>query len=217
LSIEEKKKSREERLLSKTYSSFIDVLFAVVLGQSFVLLTSRDYYSMWFTDPYANAFGLFTLILVYGLVISSWVGYHQSIKNYPLKSVWRFLIDIVLLFLYYFAFANAGNFNTVLLAITVSFTAYVAWDIVRIYENRSSLKNHSILMDLLKRLGWSCAFAFLYFVVYLLYGYASPIVIGIRWAFLAVAFALLILYRYVKWYRKKNHDRFHEHTSDDSP
>jgi succinate dehydrogenase hydrophobic anchor subunit len=201
LSNDEKKKAKDTRLLSKTYSSFIDILFAVVLGQSFILLTSKDYYSTWFAKPYANAFGLFTLLLIYGLITSSWVGYHQSIKNYPLQSVWRFLIDVTLLFLYYFAFANAGNFSVVLLTITACFSAYVAWDIFRIYENRSFLGNHSKKMDLFKRLGWSAIFLGFYVLVYFLYDYASPLIGGIDWLFLAIAMALLIAYRYVKWYR----------------
>lgn len=195
------KSNKSRRILSSTYVSFIDVLFAVVLGQSFILLTSKDDYGTWFIQPYANAFGLFTILLVYGLIISSWVGYHQSVKTYPLQSIWRFFIDIILLFLYYFAFANAGNFGTVLLAITASFSAYVAWDIFRIYENRSSLKEGSTKADLCKRLGWSIVFLCCHVLVYYLYAYAYPLVHGIEWGFLAVAIGLLVTYRYVKWYR----------------
>jgi hypothetical protein len=193
------KSSKFKRILSGTYVSFIDVLFAVVLGQSFILLTSKDDYGTWFMQPYANAFGLFTILLVYGLIISSWVGYHLSVETYPLQSIWRFFIDIILLFLYYFAFANAGNFGTVLLAITASFSAYVAWDTFRIYENRS--KERSIRVDLCKRLGWTIVFLCCYVFVYYLYAYAYPLVQGIEWGFLAVAIGLLVTYRYVKWPR----------------
>ncbi len=193
-----KKKRDPAKILCKTYVSFIDVLFAVVIGQSFVLLTDPEYYSTWFAQPYANAFGLSTLLLVYALVITSWVGYHQSVDVYPLRSVGRFLIDIILLFLYYFAFANAKDFGAVLLAITFSYLMYVIWDSFRIYENRANVNT-----DLKKRWGISIAFLVFYLVAYLSYGYAIPKVgQGIEWLFLAIAIALLIVYRYAKWYRE---------------
>jgi succinate dehydrogenase hydrophobic anchor subunit len=184
--------------LCRTYVSFIDVLFAVVIGQSFVLLTATDYYSAWFAEPLKNAFGLSTLVLVYALVVTSWVGYHQSVENYPLKSVGRFLIDIVLLFLYYYAFANAKFFGSVLFAITASFFAYTIWDSIRIYENRNNLIN-----DLWKRMFVSLVFFGLYLTTFVGYGYAVAYVgQGIEWLFFAIAVFLLIAYRCVKWYKK---------------
>lgn len=188
-----------KKILSKTYVSFIDILFAVVLGQSFVLLTSKEYYGTWFSSPYVHAFGLLTLLLVYGLIISSWVGYHQSVRAYPLQSIWRFFIDIILLFLYYFAFANAGNFGIVLMAITSSFLAYVFWGSIRIYENRSN-----ITLELCKKLAWSIIFFGLYVVVNYLYGYFSPLIQNIGWLFLAIAIVLLVMYRFVKWDKSPN-------------
>jgi succinate dehydrogenase hydrophobic anchor subunit len=201
LQLSDKKNTWEK--ISKTYVGFIDVLFAVVLGQTFVLLAAPEYYSTWFASPFQNAFGLATLILVYALVITSWVGYHQSVENYPLKSVGRFLIDIVLLFLYYFAFANAKNFGAVLIAIALSFFAYMLWDSVRLYENRENLNK-----DLWKRLLVSIIFAALYLIITVLYGYAiGNIAAGIEWLFLGVSVTFLVAYRILKWYKVPIHKK----------
>jgi len=180
---------------SETYVGFIDILFAVVIGQSFVLLIDKEYYANWFNNIPANAFGLATLLLVYGLVISSWVGYHQSVKKYELRSIWRFLIDVILLFLYYVAFANANNFDIILGILIASFVSYSVWDLLRVIEYLESPRR-----DLLIRLGYSVGFAIIFSVILALYLWIYPQVVEIKYFFLPVAVVFLIVYRKIKWY-----------------
>ena len=188
-----------KRDLSDIYVSFIDILFAVVLGQSFVLISSEEAFKPWFVDPSENAFEIATLLLVYGLVITSWIGYHQSTRKYPLKSPLRFVIDVFLLFLYYMGFVNANNFEIINWMFLSAFLSYTAWDVLRVveYHNQKSLTR-----KLLKRLAISIAFAVMFFITTCSYIYVKNKVEGIEWCFFALILFLLVVYRYLKRYKE---------------
>jgi len=191
LSVEKKEK---RAIFTDNYVAFIDVLFAVVIGQSFVLLLDKDYYKLWFAEPFTYAFGIFTIFLVYALVISSWVGYHQSIKAYPIQSIWRFFIDVILLFLYYLAFASASNFGMVLFVLFTSFFAYSIWDGIRLYELRNELTN-----ELWKRLVCTIVFFGFFVAIFFSYDYVTKLIGGIEFVYWLASVILLGFYRYVKW------------------
>lgn len=178
---------------------FIDILFAVVLGQSFVLLSSEEGFKSWFVDPWKNAFGIATLLLVYGLVITSWVGYHRSTRVYPIKNPLRFVIDVLLLFLYYMGFVNAGNFELVNWIFFFTFLSYTVWDVFRIFEY---LSQKNLIRELSKRLIITAVFAVVFFVTAQVYIQMKDKVAGIRWAFFVFILLLLIIFRYLKWYKE---------------
>jgi hypothetical protein len=183
--------------VSDTYVRFIDILFAIVLGQSFSLLTSEEGFKTWLNQPIDNAFEIATILLVYTLVITSWVGYHLSVRVYAINSVWRFIIDISLLFLYYFAFVNSDKFEVVMLIFFLSFLLYAIWDLVRIIEYWS----RPFKGELWKRFGYSIVFAIISFITYWLYGYLCTKITQIGWAFFISTLVLLIAYRILKWYK----------------
>ena len=195
--------------MSNIYVRFIDILFAVVIGQSFVLLSSEERYASWFTQPFDNAFKIATLLLVYGLVITSWVGYHQSTSVYPIRNPLRFVIDIVLLFLYYTGFVNANNFELVSWIFFFTFLLYTAWDFLRLWEYwdvslvMEKVSKEKIRKQLIKRLSISGSFTIFFLasiIIYLLC--LKNKILGIEWAFFVIILLLLILYRYLKWYKK---------------
>lgn len=190
----------EEKKISDIYVRFIDILFAVVIGQSFVLINSETNFRPWFAKPLENAFGIATILLVYGLVITSWIGYHRSTHVFPIRRPFRFVIDIVLLFFYYMGFVNAGDFELVTWVFFITFLLYVLWDVFRLaeyYDKKDSLR------ELLKRLVISAVFAGVFFAVVEMFIYLKASVAGIQWAFFVVILFLLILYRYLKWYRNQ--------------
>jgi len=188
-----------KRDLSDIYVRFIDILFAVVLGQSFVLLSSEEGFKPWLGEPLKNAFGIATLLLVYGLVITSWIGYHRSTRIFPIKNPLRFVIDVLLLFLYYMGFVNSNNFELVSWIFFLTFFSYTIWDILRIFEYYDQ---KGVIRLLLKRLAISAIFAALFFVS--TYGYIQLVkeITGIEWAFFVVSLLLLIIFRYLKWYKE---------------
>ena len=195
-----KAKHSNKSNLSDIYVRFIDILFAVVLGQSFVLINSEDGFKPWFVDPWSNAFGIATLLLVYGLVITSWIGYHQSTRKYHLKNPLRFIIDVFLLFLYYVGFVNANNFEVINWVFVGAFLSYTLWDALRIVEY---YKQESWTRELLIRLIVSAVFTFVFLVTACSYIYIlKEKVTGVKWGFFVFILFLLILYRYLKRYKE---------------
>lgn len=192
-----KANTTDKKDLSSIYVSFIDILFAVVLGQSFVLLNSEEGFKPWLVQPRENAFGIATLLLVYGLVITSWIGYHQSTRKYPIKSPLRFVIDVLLLFLYYVGFVNANNFEIVSWIFFFTFLSYTLWDVFRIVEYRTEMTP-----ELWKRLGISVGFAIMFLIISLAYVPMETQIQGIEWGLFVAILVLLVLYRYLKWYKK---------------
>jgi hypothetical protein len=153
----------EERAQSKVYVRFIDILFAVVLGQSFVFLSSQSGISLWIAAPYQNLVTLLDVILAYTLVVTSWVSFQTSTRKLPIRNISRFIIDVVLLFLYYLTFVNVGSFTTVSTILTVVFFLYFAWEIVRLFEYADNVEEGQL--DLLRRTGMTALFLILFFGV----------------------------------------------------
>jgi len=185
---------------SEIYAHFIDILFAVVIGQSFVLLNSQEGYKSWLAQPAENTLGIATLLLIYGLVITSWVGYHRSIRFYPITNPLRFVIDISLLFVYYIGFVNAENFETIItLVFPFSFLLYTLWDAVRLWEYRA---HKSSVKELFKRLLISLSFTLGSFIIAGIYVYALKEVEWTYGAYFTIILMMLISYRYLKWYKE---------------
>lgn len=197
-------------LTSEVFVSFVDILFAVVLGQSFVLLNPifLGLISGSF-NPLVNAFQLVTIFLMYGLVTSSWYGYHHSVKRVEITTTWRWLVDVLLLFVYYGGFAAASQivetrtgdgFVPVLAVFVVTFMLYTIWDAIRIAEYRS--KPEFKEFKLVRRLGETTISMVALTVAayfYLTQGQAIP---GLEWAYLMGLVFLLVIYRLVKLYER---------------
>jgi hypothetical protein len=179
--------------LSTIYTSFVDILFAVVLAQSFILLADPTKGGKWFSDPVGNLLTLADVVLAYTLVVTSWVGYHRSVLNVPIKSIWRFFLDLVLLFLYWYAFASVQYFGTILVILFAVFVVYLAWTAVRIYEYRTEGSPRKFM----KRTVHALIFCIVFLALILFRNYvASPVFDGMLWV---IAFAVLLGYRALNW------------------
>jgi len=165
-----------------------------------MLLNSPEGYKSWFTQPAENTFGIATYILIYCLVITSWVGYHRSIRFYPIKNVFRFIIDIALLFVYYMGFVNATNFEVIMTWVfPYSFLLYTLWDAIRLWEYRNQ-KN--LISDLRKRFLTSLIFMAAFFIIGLVYMYYLKEIEWIHGTLFIVILIMLIAYRCLKWYKE---------------
>jgi len=191
--------------ISKLYTKFVDILFAVVIGQSFALLGSPTGFKSWFDDieKYASCFA--NLMLVYVLVITSWIEYHRSVSEYP-EGVCRFVIDIILLFLYYMGFSYAADLITILMIFTCVFGFYSAWDGLRIIEYwRSKFKEERNELPKLKKLfirfAISCLFMTIFWVIFDIYKSISTRLLLLEWVkgvLFIVILIILIGYRILK-------------------
>ena len=183
----------EEKERSELFVRFVEVLFAVVIGQSFLALSAPSGISSWVASPLQNITTLGNVILAYSLVVTSWIGYHDSVKRLPMRNVGRFVIDIILLFLYSLAFANVKSFATMSIILFAVFLLYFTWTIIRLYEYYPVRVEY----HLMKRTAQASIFASAFFVVALLIiFYSDPTLQGVM---LDVSFLLLIMYRKLYW------------------
>ena len=175
--------------MSKIYVDMIRLLFEIVLGLSFTLLTrhtSEGGFREWFVDPLTNLSGILTLVLIYTLIITSFVGYHQSTKSFPILKPWRFVIDIALLFLYFVAIVVAQKFQDVLLVFVTIFFLYVIWNSVRVIEYTGDEDAKNLLMESFRSFGVFVLSLFGYFG----FTYLKS---RIEWIDLVVGVGLLVL------------------------
>src|SRR5262245_4795259 len=119
---------------------FIDPLFAIAIHISLVEGVMRTHwYLAWHQGRVdlpqltrSDVFNLFVLLLGYLFVFTSWVGYHRSVKNKPIKDETgagyvRFIIDVVLLIVYAVMLAAFEHFVLVLTLIVISFLLFIFW------------------------------------------------------------------------------------------
>jgi succinate dehydrogenase hydrophobic anchor subunit len=188
--------SRKELERSDIYVRFVDILFAVVTGQSFALMTSASGYRDFFVSANPDFVGIATIFLVYGLVVTSWVGYHKSVKAYPILNPVRFVFDIMLLFFYYLAFASIREFNYLILEFFGAFVLYTLWDWVRMLEylkRLASKKKREMRFRLLVSLVFALAFLALWYSYTAGYGESFG-----NGAYFVVMLLVVIAYRYEK-------------------
>lgn len=112
---------------------FIRRLFAVAISVGFAsTLVSMN----WLKDGnWPNAIELEQIaILIVGLAatVLSWDGYLLSIDKKPLYDLPRFLIDIVLVFIYLFLLLSARQPSFFLSVLACIFTLYVVWDFLTV-------------------------------------------------------------------------------------
>ncbi len=125
---------------------FLDPLFAVVFHIS---ITHQLTHELWFSEPSLlihhpdpHLLRLMTLLLAYGTVVLSWIGYHRSIRSSPIKGFPRFLLDVALLFGYFLLFWNGENPLTQLRLLAAIYVLFVVWDILKKAEYRDSPLDH---------------------------------------------------------------------------
>lgn len=129
---------------------------------------------------FVNAFGI---ALAYFIVISGWLGYHESIKRHPhLGNIGlvRYFLDVVILFFVYYLVTIANpkasdQYGMIFLwVIPAIFICYSCWDIVKFYEYKHTklLENtRAVRMKITWEYGLLSLFlAFLYYSLTMYYG-----------------------------------------------
>jgi|SRR5437016_1653052 len=179
---------------SKLFVGLIDIMFGVVIAQSLIFQTSSSGIPSWASNIQQNFIQLGDALLAYTLVVTSWIGYHESVKELPIKHVGRFFIDILLLFFYYLAFINISSFRNTTSIIAIVFFLYLAWTIIRLYE-------YGLRRDLTKRSIVTGFFSILFLLIAL--GSISFSDSTSEGVLLILAFIFLIGYRvrYKTWAR----------------
>jgi hypothetical protein len=175
--------------------SFIDILFAVVVGIGLERATGRP----WFRNlpDYWLDLDFWMFVLGNTVVIASWVGYHRMMTEEKLdpevrskQGLLRFLVDVVLLFLYCRIVVVIDAPLEAFTTIAWIFFLYLFWDWIVITERRVEKRSGVSLL-------WFGVFLGLYFGVRK-FGKAQGEVVWHQSCFLAVcsAFAYRLQARY---------------------
>lgn len=167
--------------VTQVYVGFIDVLFGVVVGVSFAQFV-----------PITLEFKTFTAILAYATVVASWVGYHKAFRSGSDDYIgpYRFVFDIILLYLYYYLINSFNNFPLMLVIFPIIFGFYVLWESSRLIELRK--KNEPKF-----RFKWNIIFLFLFLIQLAVYSYFANLS-GLVWfqcVFWIASMIMIIVYR----------------------
>lgn len=167
--------------VTQVYIGFIDVLFGVVVGISFAQFV-----------PLTLEFKTFTAILAYATVVASWVGYHTAFRkgSDDYSGPYRFVIDIILLYLYYYLINSSNNFPLMLAIFPFIFGFYVLWELSRLLELGKKKKPDF-------RIIWNSIFLILFSIQLAVYSYFANLS-GMVWfevAFWTSSMTMIIAYR----------------------
>lgn len=111
---------------SKVYVGLIDVIFGIVIALSFQGIPAAIH-SWW-------SFSAVSLAVAYGMVVTSWVSYHASIRKQPHKTWFRFVLDLFLVFDYFVMVNYSSVPKVVFAAYFAMFLLYVLWDALKWVE-----------------------------------------------------------------------------------
>ena len=144
------------------------------------------------------------LALAYLTIVTSWVGYHISIRNNPINvenryGMLRFIFDIILLAFYWLLLIDFQSLTLQLLLLAAIFAVFIVWDQLKALEYRfdGDLQGQ-------RRRGvttlWFIAFSLIYAVYALpFFAWFPTSSIGERnFAFLLIATICVLLYRFHK-------------------
>lgn len=176
---------------------FIDPLFAVVMHISFTRIMEE-------TDNLANLSLLSPLqigiiFLGYITLIWSWVGYHLSIRNKPIKletkaGQGRFVFDVILLICYWILVVSFDDLSRAIWFLAIIYWIFVVWDQLKWSEHENATTSSR---EQSTRYGVSTFWALVFTLIALINHFCPRIN---DWAFLAIAIIATVLYRLHKYY-----------------
>lgn len=132
----------EIKQINKFYLHAINVVFAVVVGLSF-LTTSKLTFSFPIDVIIIKVFSLF---LIYYIIFSSWLGHYRSITHWPYSTGFlgkaRFVTSLFILYIYYHAlFLFENNLNGIFYyTFPLIFGAYLIYDMFKNREYKDDLE-----------------------------------------------------------------------------
>lgn len=142
-------RSNGEQQLSKAYTQLVDIVFAVVVGQSIV-----GFSSVLYPPTVSLEFGAVVGILV--VVVFSWAGYHMSVAKYPYtednRSLARLGADFVIVLVYVYlietvgTIQDTGDVGEFIVGFGLIFAAYLLSGVTRIWEYEDEASRWKMLV-----------------------------------------------------------------------
>ncbi len=125
----------ESVLEGGVYLSLVDIIFGVLIGGA--LLTLKDE----LVPIELEHFETWSIYVSFLIILLSWVFYHKAVFEQGLKISKVLIIDLFLLFLYFYILFSFENFSDYVISVTVMFGLYMLWSLVRDFNNKN--KNES--------------------------------------------------------------------------
>jgi len=118
---------------SEIYVSAIQILFGIIIAISFI-----DYHKT-LVPPFNYNFETLLIFVTYATVLMSLIGFSIAVKNRFHKKIWRFGIDVFLLYLYFqLVYSLQFSFDYFLWIFPMIFGSYVVWQVLEYYEWKST-------------------------------------------------------------------------------
>lgn len=214
--------SKQENLKASFYQNAVNIIFAIIISQSFFLATKViiPFNNIFETDEiFLKTSALF---LAYVVIISGWIGYARSITDKPHKNnrngVIRFLLDLLILFEFFYLLQLTTNieyfqneFHWVMLSLFITF---LFWDMVKFFEHKTKRN----IKDIQDRRKWTVVFFIICLIITLVYEfiiiqqYTGLEIFENNYSqtfnFIAYMFIISICYRVVKWQQKDKRKSF---------
>ncbi len=122
-------KKSPEQIKSEIYVSAIQILFGIIIAISFI-----DYHKT-LVPPFNYNFETLLIFVTYATVLMSLIGFSIAVKYRFHKKVWRFGIDVFLLYLYFqLVYSLQFSFDYFLWIFPMIFGSYVVWQILEYHE-----------------------------------------------------------------------------------
>ncbi len=166
---------------------FIDPLFAVAIHIGIVEgIIGQKWFVEWRFPRGPELLSGLVFLLGMWTLVSSWLGYHQSIRDKPLKGLLRFIVDVLLVLLYALMLVKFENLGAVLLLLGAIYSLFVVWDFGKYMEYGKWGRREVVTI------GW-CVVFWLLVLAYSTRRIADPVGLGL-------AFGCTVLYRVNKRY-----------------
>jgi hypothetical protein len=201
--------SEKRETLADFYRKTIDIIFAFIIGQSFLSIDPMIKSVRQIVEIH-NLINFGAIAFAYFAIIIGWIAYHKSIMDKPHKGKFgnaRYVIDLMILFLMYYLLRltkidiGVPYSETFLWVLPSIFILYTLWDIFKFYEYSNTSK---------KRLLISATFGMSFVIMALVYNDVSRYLNAnpedywdnkspIDVYFLIASIILMLIYRIRKW------------------
>jgi cytidine deaminase len=183
---------------SKTLRELVTILFAVVFGTG--LQQILDFHIV---DEFWTGISFWLFVLANVAVVLSWYGYNWGTINGPKEyNVLCYLIDCLLVVVYWILLNKRNNFTFVLICYTSMFFLYFTWEFVRSC-NKSQINKNKVYRAL-----WiNLVFFVLTFGLFLAYYYGINIETDYlinEGPYIVILFIIVLIYRFIIHYAYKD-------------
>ncbi len=113
----------------KTLVTLIDIIFGIIIGASFISFNK-------ILVPLQLDFDIASLAVAFFIITSSWIFWHRAIKTQEIHIEWLIIIDLFLLYVYFYILFSYNNFPHYVAAVCIMFCTYLIWTVFRDIKER---------------------------------------------------------------------------------